>query len=172
MTDAGLIRFHADSLRRFARWWHSPEAASAEGVSASEAAYHLLEDAGMLYRFTADERWLGPFLGQTAADRKRLVLAGCAFVSTFTLAERAHSLLAEEELAPEQWAEVEALLLRRDALEMVLDLAKRLVADLLAQPDAELLRAVAAACCLAAAVDDELLAQPEVAALASRSLPG
>jgi hypothetical protein len=172
MTDAGLIQFHADSLRKFARCWHSAEAAAAEGVAAPEAAYHLLEDAGLLYRYTADDRWLAPFVRQAPADRKRLITAACAFVGGLALAEQARPLLAAEELGPGQWDAVEALLARRDALEVVLDLAKRLAADLLDPPDAEVLQGLAGACCVAAAFDDELLARPDVAALASRALLG
>jgi hypothetical protein len=172
MADLDLLRFHAESLREYATFWFDPDSRQDSDVSENEAAYHLCEHAAMLFRYTGREDYLKGLTGQPTERRRSLVLAVCRYVGGLILIETARRLLSTDILDGDQLSEFEDLLIERDALEEVLALATRLVADLLRGGDGDLRGELATVRTLVADLDDSLWSRPDVVSVASRALAG
>jgi hypothetical protein len=172
MADLDLLRFHAESLREYATFWFDPDSRQDSDVSEEEAAYHLCEHAAMLFRYTGREDYLKGLTGQSPEQRRSLVLAVCRYVGGLTLLDTARRLLSTDILDEDQLSEFEDLLIERDALEEVLALATRLVADLLRGGASDLRRELARAKTLVADLDDTLWSRPDVVSVACRALAG
>ena len=94
MTHDELVEFHREAMRGY--WLICfPEGAAREiGRRPAEAAYHLLEHAGMVYRYTADQVSLEKLRAMARDDRRQLVLASCNFILRGDLPQRTVGLLA------------------------------------------------------------------------------
>src|SRR5262245_30232642 len=172
MADPDLLLFHAQALRDYATFWFDPEARQASDVSEEEAAHHLCEHAAMLFRYTGREDGPEGLTGQPPERRRSLVLAACRYLGGLTLIDTARRLLTEEDLDADERTELEDLVIERDALEEVLTLATRLVADLLRDGGGELRRELATARSVVAELDDVLWDRPDVLSAACRVLAG
>jgi hypothetical protein len=172
MADLDLLRFHAESLRDYATFWFDPDSRQDRDVSEEEAAYHVCEHAAMLFRYTGREDYLQGLMGQPPERRRSLVLAVCRYVGGLTLLDTARGLLSTDILDEDQVSEFEDLLIERDALEEVLALASRLVADLLRGGDGDVRRELATARSAVAELDDALWSRPDVVSVTCRALAG
>lgn len=164
-----LLKFHTQSLREYAECWQSSALRTTIDISKEEAAYHLLEHAGMLRRYTADEVSIRGLKELTEKKVVELVMSVCKYISCITLSERINELVAKDFLESEEIEEVEAILLDRDGLQTVIDLASELVRKLLNE-HSEVVIALADANCVAAEIDDLLLSRPDIISVASRPL--
>ena len=172
MTDEEFLRFYVESLKSYLELWDFPEARDEAGVSRESAAYYILDYAGKLYRYTADERCLTGLVEQTEHETREMVLAACEYISDVILANSARHLLQDRALHPDEILQIEDIMLRRDTLETVLWLAAKLSAQSLEQGNDEVRRALARARCVAAEIDDVLLARQDVVSIASQALSG
>jgi hypothetical protein len=172
MTDEEFLRGHLEYLKRYVEFWAFPELREDAMVSRNSAAYHVLDHAGMLFRYTGDERCISGLVQQPETETRDMVLSACRYVSGFTLAETIRRDFTQDVFREGRMMQVEGILMSRDALETVLWLATRLTAGMVAQGDAELRRALAQARCVAAEIDDALLARLDAVTVASRALMG
>jgi hypothetical protein len=172
MADSDILRFHSQSLRDYAVLWFDPETRRDLEITEEEAAYHLCEHAAMLLRYTGQAANLAGLMGQPPESRRSIVLAVCRYAACLTLTDTARQLLAEDVLDADQITKLEDLIIERDALEEVLSLAVRLVADLVRNSDVDLRRYLATARSSVAELDDILWVRQDVLSVASRALTG
>jgi hypothetical protein len=172
MADLDLLRFHTQSLREYAAFWFDPDSRQDSDVSEEEAAYHLCEHAAMLFRYTGQQVHLRGLEEQPPERRRLLVLAVCRYLGRLALTDTARRLLLRDCLDDDELTQFEDLLIERDALEEVLGLATRLVADLLRGGDSDLRRELATARSVVAELDDALWSRQDVVSVACRALAG
>jgi hypothetical protein len=78
------------SLGRPVSFWDFPETRKDTGVSEEEAAYGILQHAGMLYRYTGDEQSIQD---QDISETRRMLLSACNYISEIILADSAERIL-------------------------------------------------------------------------------
>jgi len=168
MKDDSLLRFHADTLKRYALFWEAPEDARAADVTPEVAAYHFLEHAAMLARYSDEPYSIAALKTLDRENRKRLIQAASRYISSITLADQCEELLRSGPLDTEQLDQLEAVLCRRFALDAVLESAMMLAGDLM--EDVEVVRALGVGYGAADCIDEALEKRPQDVALASRTL--
>lgn len=93
------------------------------------AAYHVLENAGLLRRLEPGHPILGELARLPAVKRCSLVILACEYMGEFNLLEPFKTILQKEKLEDYDMDFFESLLIRRDALESALRYAEDLVGD-------------------------------------------
>lgn len=161
--------FHANSFRTYAAAWQGITGQSRPAIRRDEAAAGLLEHAGMLWRYTHDDRVRDELRAQPAPRRRKLVLDACRYLSRATYSPRMTTLCAHDALSNEQLEEIQSLILLRDGAQTALDLAAYLVQDLLSR-DTTLLLALADGNAAFAEGDDAILRRPDILSVAHRIL--
>lgn len=171
MCENSLTKFHDAMLAKYVECWHYTDARAEHDVSEEEAAYRILEHAGNLWRYEGTDRILDALRELEQDERRRLVLAACRYTDSINLAEQASHMYRHEALEAEQMEFIETVLVRRDALEVVLSTMAAACSGRVSS-DAELRRALAQARCVAAQIDDVLLDRPDIIAIASSAMDG
>lgn len=169
MPDHETIAFHDDSFRLYLLAWREPDYRGELEMGLPEAAYHALAHAGMLERIgTPESRTaMGQLLALSREDRTRLLRDACEFAAEFAVPKHFERFFAQEAFDVDDLAEVEAALIQRDELDVVMRAVDRLIDDVLVQNDD--LRAMIARAHGAEAVFDERLSErPDLLAVASR----
>lgn len=129
MLTPRRVAFHTRSLKDYSECWKSLERRQLMKMSTGEAAYHVLEHAGMLVRYTGDENHLRFLTELSAPERRALILAACDYVAEMVLPTRVEQLVKCEALDEEGLEQLEYLYVQRDGLGTVLNLARGLAQD-------------------------------------------
>ncbi|HVC98300.1 MAG TPA: hypothetical protein VND64_31815 [Pirellulales bacterium] len=171
MVDPVMISFHEDSCREYLDYWCDPARREAAEMEENDAAYHVLEHAALLVRCVprGSSQVIRQVEGLAVEERVRLVRVASQFASQFSLSDYCKRLFRQEVLDVDDMAEIEVVLIQRDALDAVLDFAARLVTERIEEDD-DLLADLARAHCTADELDDTLLSRPDIIAPASRIL--
>ncbi len=171
-TSTVAARFNVNTKLRFTKFldsWLGPEQRSEEDFSVNYAAYHALADAGMMLRLRGANAIPRELATLPSERRGKIVLDACEFVLGFGIPANLAQVLSNPMPEPEDIEEFEHVLLQRDELDVVIELAKRLVANAV-QADDALLAKLSDAVSVAAEFDDAFLKRPDLMAVCSRVL--
>lgn len=167
-----LAQFHADAMREYAACWVSPERRDELGVSHTEAAYHLIESASLLHRYTGDARCLKKVVELPHAEQARLLASACYYLSTLNIASKTEQLLTQEPFDDNHLAQIEDVIILRDGIECALDQIRQMASKVILQGDEELATRLERAISVVNEIDESLVSRPEVVSVASRALSG
>jgi hypothetical protein len=162
-----LINSSLGELEHYLLCWDQPGHQEC-GPSPEEAAYHVLEHTGKLVRYTGSTACVTALQALPPAQRKALLLAACRYARNQRLSQRCRSLLEPDILEPDALERLDAIVLGRDALGIVLDLASTLASDL--EDDLEVPVALGEALTYCDQLTDLLYRRPDVLSLAWRIL--
>ncbi len=115
--------YHTDRMLEYAEAWYALRAESAGDtrtqIAAEEAAYCLLENLGMLCRFTSDQMPMEKLRTDEQANVEQLVADAIAYVRRSTLHKDAARLVMED-LTPDTIDEMADLMLLRDGMSVAM----------------------------------------------------
>ncbi len=172
MLDAEDLAFHEESFREYLAFWNDSRLRATAEMTEADAAYHVFEHGGLLQREGGKAHSVMQQLRELPMDECiRLVRAACQFTLDFSLPDHLARVFGLDLVDPDEMAEIEHVLVQRDALDAALRLAILLVGDCVKHDD-ELLADLATACCVGPELDDTLLTRPDIIGPASRILQG
>jgi len=167
--EPDILDFHTQCFREYLEFWYSAEERDEVGVSREEAAYHALEHAGMLQRYTGEDDSVRKVFSMPKAERKALTRYACAYIGHMSLTEKARRILSDNDYEADELELIEDILFQRDGLETVFFMLVGTVAkDFLREPDISGM--LADTRCKIFDLDEVLLSRPDVYIIASRAL--
>ena len=157
-----LIRFHAELLHDFHQTWRMIGQSGTDKEELERVAYYVLEHAGMLYRYTADEDLRGEMLAKPEEERKNLTIHACHFANAIDTRDYLVQLSGTDEFDDEEMHRLGEALRLRDRLDVVSMWAHDLTFDICRKGfDLGLARALAHVVTQTDMLDDAFSAIPE-----------
>lgn len=124
MNKNEIIDFHKVVLSNYLEFWNSKEEAVGFGVTKGEAAYSVLEHSGMLYRYTADRKYIEKV---KQFDLEEILMDAFDYIEGMTIAESINDLINSDEISEFDMDDAEILIRARDGLETALNVISDLV---------------------------------------------
>lgn len=168
-----LIMLHAELLGQFYEEWHTAEKKDAEDPQCQRIAFHLLDNAGRLYRYTGDSKVLAGLLRETVEERTLMASASCWYFSSDDAVRTIKRIKSEDMLEDEDTDVVAQVLSYRDSLQTVYNHAELLAWETITRGnDLTFRRACEHAVCVCEALDDALQTISETVPFAMMELEG
>ncbi len=156
-----LLKSHVDQVENYLLFWNGSASGMGEEMAKTEAAYYLLANIGMVYRYTNDQQILDIFHGYPVEDRKSLVEKSCEYILECNWISQIKDLFIEEDLDTDAMEQLEILLTQRDALDVNLG-TSRALSHAIPEEEYHLRPLLVRAITKAYEFDEELWKRPDV----------
>ena len=132
MEKKSLVEFHAGVLENYEKLLSDSSLAYAGNVTAEEIAFSIIVHAGMLYRYTADKKYLGHLAGE---NRNELLENGFSYIRGLEMNEILASLVSNKTREETLFDDIDMLISVRDEIESFCFVVRLLLKDQIEQGD-------------------------------------
>lgn len=162
-----VIKFHNDVLNDYKEFWESEEDREIFDMTLEEAGYGILEHSGMLYRYTADRKYIDAI---QKFDIENLVKNAFEYINGMTIVDSIKEIISSDIISEYNLENAEILIEARDALEIALLVISEVIKPLVYAEDFRFLDRLTAARCYAHDFDEVIQKDLALFTLATRNI--